>query len=87
MNSANRIIIFGHSIFAIDYIYYKDFFESNISKEKEIYIICIKDDIEKIKTQFIDHGISLSQTNMFSLLRYNYEFIELCSKIAEEQKK
>lgn len=87
LNSANRIIIFGHSIFAIDYIYYKDFFESNISKEKEIYIICIKDDIEKIKTQFIDHGISLSQKKIIASDLYNDEFIELCSKIAEEQKK
>lgn len=85
LKSSNRIIIFGHSLFAIDYTYYKDFFESSQSKEKEIYIICLRNDIEKFKEEFIRYGIPLAN-KFFVIPEFNNEFLNLCERIAEDQK-
>lgn len=82
IENSKRIIIFGHSIYGIDYEYYADFLEKN--KDTEVVVFYHNEDGKKeFENEMENRGV---------MRRINYEyivvsdhFLEFCKNIAEEQ--
>lgn len=82
LNQSKRIVIFGHSIYGIDYEYYADFLEKN--KDTEVVVLYHNEDGKKeFEKEMENRGV---------MRRINYEyivisdhFLEFCKNIAEEQ--
>lgn len=82
IGNSKRIIIFGHSIYGIDYEYYADFLEKN--KDTEVVVLYHNEDGKKeFENEMENRGV---------MRRINYEYIvisnhffEFCKNIAEEQ--
>ena len=82
IENSKRIIIFGHSIYGIDYEYYADFLEKN--KDTEVVVLYHNEDGKKeFENEMENRGV---------MRRINYEYIvisghffEFCKNIAEEQ--
>lgn len=82
IENSKRIIIFGHSIYGIDYEYYADFLEKN--KDTEVVVIYHNEDGKKeFENEMENRGVMRS-------INYEYivisdHFFEFCKNIAEEQ--
>lgn len=82
IENSKRIIIFGHSIYGIDYEYYADFLEKN--KDTEVVVIYHNEDSKKeFENEMENRGVMRS-------INYEYivisdHFFEFCKNIAEEQ--
>ena len=82
IENSKRIIIFGHSIYGIDYEYYADFLEKN--KETEVVVIYHNEDGKKeFENEMENRGVMRS-------INYEYivisdHFFEFCKNIVEEQ--
>ena len=82
IENSKRIIIFGHSIYGIDYEYYADFLEKN--KDTEVVVIYHNEDGKKeFENEMENRGVIRS-------INYEYivisdHFFEFCKNIAEEQ--
>ena len=82
IENSKRIIIFGHSIYGIDYEYYADFLEKN--KDTEVVVIYHNEDGKKeFENEMENRGVIRS-------INYEYivisdHFFEFSKNIAEEQ--
>lgn len=82
IENSKRIIIFGHSIYGIDYEYYADFLEKN--KDTEVVVLYHNEDGKKeFENEMENRGVMRS-------INYEYivisdHFFEFCKNIAEEQ--
>ena len=82
IENSKRIIIFGHSIYGIDYEYYADFLEKY--KDTEVVVIYHNEDGKKeFENEMENRGVMRS-------INYEYivisdHFFEFCKNIAEEQ--
>lgn len=82
IENSKRIIIFGHSIYDIDYEYYADFLKKN--KDTEVVVLYHN---EKGKKEFENE---LENKGVTRKINYEYivvsdHFLEFCKNIAEEQ--
>ena len=83
IENSKRIIIFGHSIYGIDYEYYADFLEKN--KDTEVVVLYHN---EKGKKEFENE---LENKGVTRKINYEYivisnHFFEFCENIAKDQR-
>lgn len=83
LDKATQVIIFGHSLNMIDWMYYKKFFEQSsktISEPKRVITIVSRDQLSllQIKNNLNDFGISLTTLGSLCQLEFigteDYEF-------------
>lgn len=89
LDKASQVIIFGHSLNMIDWMYFKNFFEQNskiISEPKKVITIVSRDQssLLQIKNNLNDYGISLTTLRSLCQLEFigteDYEFDTYDSK-------
>ena len=83
IENSKRIIIFGHSIYGIDYEYYADFLEKN--KDTEVVVLYHNEDGKKeFENEMENRGVT-RKINYEYIVISNH-FFEFCENIAKDQR-
>lgn len=83
IENSKRIIIFGHSIYGIDYEYYADFLEKN--KDTEVVVLYHNEDGKKeFENEMENKGVT-RKINYEYIVISNH-FFEFCENIAKDQR-
>lgn len=84
LNLSDRIVIFGHSVYGIDFEYYKDYLKKR-SVKADIYIVSnTEKSLNDIKRGLEEKGISPRARYVIADI-YNDEFCKLCEDINNDQ--
>lgn len=84
LNDSKRIVIFGHSLYDIDFEYYKRFFEKP-HNDTQIYVVDrTEDDLKKIQQKLEDRHVS---PKLKYRIADNFEddFMQMCHEIYEDE--
>lgn len=84
LNLSDRIVIFGHSVYGIDFEYYKDYLKKG-SVKADIYIVSnTENSLNDIKRGLEEKGVSPRARYVIADI-YNDEFCKLCEDINNDQ--
>lgn len=84
LNDSKRIVIFGHSLYDIDFEYYKRFFEKP-HNDTQIYVVDrTEDDLKKIQQKLEDRHVS-PKLKYRVANNFDDDFMQMCHDIYEDE--